>query len=300
MNSNLPMLRKFCLKLLLSATFVCPMALWGQQSVQFPFPEIPTMLTQPQERLVYMLEHFWDNYHFQDTTLANQTVAEQGFSDFVNLMQYADSAQASRAADIFVRKAFATGWGRGHYEQLADHYLGNPESPLRNDIVYAHLLRSMVPAYPKTDVRKTRVEYRLRMVSKNQVGSPAADFRFVSRQGRQSTLYQTVANRTLLIFNDPDCEHCQEMMPRLLSHPALRKNGLTVIAIYPDSDTSLWKKQVRQVPANWVDAYSPKGEIMSRQLYHLPAMPSMYLLDAKKRVLVKDGTLDAIVKALNE
>lgn len=51
-----------------------------QQSLQtqFPFPEIPTMLTQPEERKAYLMAHYWDNFNFADTALVNnRNVAEQ-------------------------------------------------------------------------------------------------------------------------------------------------------------------------------------------------------------------------------
>ena len=272
----------------------------SRAQVRFPFPQIPAMITDQQGRLAYMLEHFWDNYHFNDTTKANQDVAEQGVSDFVNLMQYADSSLARRAADQFVSKAFATQWGRSHYEGLLDHYLANPESPLRNDVVFSHLLRSMIENYPKDDVRRSRLQYRLHLVTKNQPGTKATDFNFETRQGKRSSLHKVQSPYTLLIFNDPECEHCHEIMPKLIATPALQDKRLKVLTVYPDTNTSLWKKSPRNLPANWIDVCSPQGEVMEKQLYHLPAMPSLYLLDEQKRVLVKDGTIDAVIQKLKE
>ena len=58
--------------------------------------------------------------------------------------------------------------------------------------------------------------------------------------------------------------------------------------VYPDDNLQAWKAQKRTVPNGWVDAYSPNGEITGRMLYYIPAMPSLYLLDAEKRVILKD------------
>lgn len=288
------------LLILLLFLTLSPNCLLAQGQVQFPFPEIPLMLTDPQERLAFMLDHFWDNYHFSDTTRANQDLAEQGISDFINLLQYSDSALTARAAKRFVSQAFATEWGRRHYESLLDHYLGNPESPLRNDVVYAHLLRQMEVNLPSNDVRRSRIAYRLNLVTKNQTGKKAADFEYITRQGQRSTLYKTRGSLILLVFNDPECEHCHEIMPKLIANPALQDARLRVLSIYPDSDTPLWKKSPRKLPSNWTDCYSPSGLISQKQLYYLPAMPALYLLDAQKRVLVKDGTIDDILKQISK
>ncbi len=275
-----------------------PMA--GAAQSDFPFPQIPSVLTDPADRLDYMLQHYWDEYNFRDTTKLNQDVAEQGLSDFINLMQYADTAQMRQAADRFSAKAFANEWGRSHYEELIEHYLGHPESPLRNDIFYACMLRSMNDAFPRTDERRSRFQYQLRQVAKNQVGTKANDFDYVTRDGKWHTLQQLKATYTLIIFSDPECEHCQEAMPKLIANPALQDKRLTVLSVYPDRNTQLWKKTANKLPSNWIDAYSPRGIIMEKQIYYLPALPSLYLLDAQKQVLIKDGKLEDVLARLKE
>ena len=42
---------------------------------KFPFPEIPTMLTQPEERKAYLMAHYWENFNFADTALVNNRSA---------------------------------------------------------------------------------------------------------------------------------------------------------------------------------------------------------------------------------
>ena len=54
---------------------------------KFPFPEIPTMLTQPEERKAYLMAHYWDNFNFADTALVdNRNVAEQGVADYLAIL----------------------------------------------------------------------------------------------------------------------------------------------------------------------------------------------------------------------
>ena len=50
-----------------------------QQRVQFPFPEIPATLTEPEARKAWLLIHYWEQLDFADTTLVNnRDVTEQG------------------------------------------------------------------------------------------------------------------------------------------------------------------------------------------------------------------------------
>lgn len=59
----------------------------SRTEASFPFPEIPAMLTQPEERKAYLLEHYWDRFSFADTALVNnREVTEQGFVNQISLL----------------------------------------------------------------------------------------------------------------------------------------------------------------------------------------------------------------------
>ena len=63
---------------------------------------------------------------------------------------------------------------------------------------------------------------------------------------------------------------------------------LTVLGIYPDADIDLWRKH--PLPDSWINGYDKGCIIDQKRLYDLRAIPSLYLLDKDKIVLVKDST----------
>jgi hypothetical protein len=246
---------------------VCSVSGWTQEAV-FPYPELPASLTDDRARLCYMLEHFWERYDFSDTLHANQQVGEQGLVDFVTLMAYPDSATCAKAANAFADSISSSEQRLGRFEDLLRHYLENPQSPLRNDTVYSHLLRAL----PTTPQR----QFLIRQLSLNRPGTQSVDFSFVDAEGNRQRLYALQGQYILLVFFDPQCEHCQEQMPQIKREPLLQKtSGLKVVYI----DTNL------------------NPDVM--KVFYLPALPSLYLLDAHKRVVVKDGSLQQIVSQLN-
>lgn len=287
-------------KLLMSMLLLLACSMGGRaQEVSFPYPAIPDVIVDEQARLSYVLEHFWDNYRFDDLSQPNRDVAEQGFVDYINLMQYADSATCATAARVLTDSITATEERLKHFDGLIDHYLGNPDSPMKNDVTYAHLLSAIVPRLAEGDATRSRLAYRLALVVKNQPGTMAADFEYIDRQGRHHRLYDTQSPLTLLVFSDPECEHCHEIMPRIIGNATLQNDPrLTVLNIYPDENRKAWEQDVKTLPQNWREGRSPEGEIMRKQLYALPALPSLYLLDREKRVLVKDGTLELVLQVL--
>ncbi len=278
---------------------LCARSMRAQSAVSFPYPEIPVSISEPQMRLSYLLNHFWDNFLFADTSQTNRKLAEQGIADYLNLLPHVeDSASQYSAVDVFVRQAFADASRSEAFENLLEHYLGNPASPLRNDGLYALLLRRIAMTLPEGDARLERYRQHQRLLSMNAPGTTAADFIYVARTGARGRLSNISSPYTLLVFSDPDCARCRENMPQLMASKALKDGRVRVLVVYPDADTSLWRQAKPDLPSNWTDAYSPEGEVMHRPLYHLPRLPALYLLDAEKHVLVKDGSLEEVVERI--
>ena len=278
---------------------LCRRPMRAQSAVSFPYPEIPVSISEPQMRLSYLLNHFWDNFLFADTSQTNRKLAEQGIADYLNLLPHVvDSASQCSAVDVFVRQAFANASRSEAFEDLLEHYLGNPGSPLRNDGLYALLLRRITMILPEGDARLERYRQHQRLLSMNAPGTTATDFIYVTRGGARGRLSDLSSPYTLLVFSDPDCARCRESMPQLMASKALKDGRVSVLVVYPDADTSLWRQAKSDLPSNWTDAYSPEGEVMHRPLYHLPRLPALYLLDADKHVLVKDGSLEEVVERI--
>lgn len=275
-----------------------PLNLMAQ--TDFPLPQIPETIAQPEARLSYLLHHFWDNYQFNDTTQVNQDLGEQGFADFLNLLGYGDDDLVDEAVKVFFDQAFSNRWGKAHYTQMISHYLDNPNSPLRNDAVYVHFLQHIRPYYANDAADRERYAFKLAQAKKNLPGHPATDFNYTERSGKQGKLSTIQAKFTLLFFHDPDCENCKRIMPIAVQERLLQRQDLAVLAIYADKDFEAWRKEVRTYPANWIDAYSPNGEILQKLLYYVPATPSFYLLDASKRVILKDAPLETVLAFLEQ
>ena len=280
---------------------LCARPMRAQGAVSFPYPEIPVSISEPRMRLSYLLNHFWDNFLFADTSQTNRKLAEQGMADYLNLLPHVeDSASQCSAVDVFVRQAFADASRSEAFENLLEHYLGNPASPLRNDGLYALLLRRIAMTLPEGDARLERYRQHQRLLSMNAPGTTATDFIYVTRGGARGRLSDLSSPYTLLVFSDPVCARCRENMPQLMASKALRDGRVRVLVVYPDADTSLWRQAKPDLPYDWTDAYSPEGEVMHRPLYHLPRLPALYLLDAEKHVLVKDGSLEEVVERIGK
>lgn len=291
-------LKTFSLFIVLSFLFACQ----GGSGVKNETPATvvegqDVAMSAPSATLAGRLETLWDGYDFADSTKANRDTGEQLFSDFIYLLQYADSATASNAVSSFYIKVSAHELSRSWCHATVDHYLANPDSPYRNDAVYVHFLSAFISRC-SDEALLDRARYMLDMVSRNRPGSVAADFGFVDRNGRAGRLHLLDSEFILLVFNDPGCDKCQQVMPSLLADPLFRSEKLLVLSVYPYDDAELWRNSTTAMPANWIDVHDAGSEILDGRLYYLPAMPSFYLLDKEKRVLLKDAPLWHVKKVI--
>ena len=68
------------------------------------------------------------------------------------------------------------------------------------------------------------------------------------------------------------------------------KVGQTVIERVPATLTA-WLNYRHNIPASWINSYDKQLRLRDEELYDLKAIPSLYLLDSEKRVMLKDCNL---------
>ena len=67
------------------------------------------------------------------------------------------------------------------------------------------------------------------------------------------------------------------------------KGQMKVLTVYPDEDVALWRERLPEMEKEWVNAYDKNQLITHDLLYDLSSIPSFYLLDKDKKVLLKDA-----------
>lgn len=276
------------------------------QKVEFPFPEIPATLTEPEARKSYLLTHYWDKFSFADTTLVNnRDVTEQGFVNFIALLL--DGTTSEELARESLKNWCAGFIGEAHARKVltktTDDYLYNLNSPFYNEALYGLYLETMLGVLPQTDAVRSSYQFKLELVRRNNVGDKATDFTYYLPDGTRRTLAATPAknDRLLLVFYDPECESCHEVLLQMVADTALaeavRAGKLSVLAVYTEGNDAAWRKALPDMPEGWTVG-TDREAVKQGALYDLKAMPSLYLLDGKKTVLLKDAAYEKIRAAL--
>lgn len=258
----------------------------------FPLPDLPAALNTPEARAGYLVEHYWEKWDFRRRpTAAEKDVLEQAFANYLYALPLATKETKGKSIRQLMQLAAAGDSSLLFFIKMSEKYLYEVGSPMHDEDTYLLFLQATARLPHLDTAQRERTAYRLQTVRKNRPGDPATDFRFRDRHGRTLSLRQTITRRTLLLFYDPDCEHCRQTLTEM--DDLTRRLAMPVIAIYAEGDTALFGRTKDQLPARWTVGIDITG-IRENTLYDLKAMPTLYVIGKDGRVEIKDATTDEI------
>ena len=282
-----------------------------------PFPQvvIPAAYTDPDERISYAIEHYWDGFFGGDGRTDSARVlgvpkgeVEQALANYIGVLGRAPLPQAGKAVsglfDALAAKQAADTSNRVYLAmtEMVARYLYDPNSPLRDEDLYLPFVQKMAASPLTREDMRTAYRYEAQMCALNPRGSVAPDFVMTLRGGTQVRMHSVRAERTLLFFSNPGCHNCKEIIDALQADGnvlnLIREGRLAVLNIYIDEDLDAWRSYMPIYPKEWLNGYDAAHILRQDVLYNIRAIPSLYLLDAEKRILLKDAPLERVQEAL--
>lgn len=298
------MKRPICILFFLLAWFSTPLV--GQERGEFPYPSPPAFLSNEDAVAEWKALHFWDCYDFAQTeSLYSAETNRTAFFDFLSVLYQTTPQHCAEAIGAMMDGAAESEDSYWYFLEMAEVVLYDPTSPMRNDLLWEHFLtHSISPRSPLDDLSKGRYISLLEIVSRNQQGDVATDFTYTLADGREGQLHTIEAPFTLLYFYNTDCGECARVRETLRACgylDALHLRGvIEVLALHPDGDMGSWYHSLGENPDWWITAYDKRGIIREKELYDLKAIPTIYLLDAQKCVVMKDPTVEDLVVVLGD
>ena len=294
----------------------------GKKAEQFnalPFPDVmpPEMMTDARDRAEYLALHYWDRIADPSRDYPSDSLivsgvrkedVEQKFADWTTVLERVSRSSADKAINTLYEKSVACerkDTSSNVFEtftELAEKYFYDPNSPLRDEDNY-HVFVKRLASYEGFDeAERGKYRFEAEMTALNRTGTIAADFRFADKNGRMHTLHGIQAPVTLLFFSNPGCNACMEIMNVLRGHEMISdmiSDGyLAVVNIYIDEDIQSWREYMPVYSEEWYNGFDPDLVIRNENLYHVRAIPSLYLLDHEKRVILKDAPENRVFNTL--
>ena len=70
--------------------------------------------------------------------------------------------------------------------------------------------------------------------------------------------------------------------------------------IFIDREVDAWKAKAATYPKNWINGYDHNFTIREDLIYNVRAIPSLYLLDSSKRVILKDAPVEQVLTFMRQ
>ena len=280
---------------------ICLPFTFKAQTAGFPLPDVPSILVTPTDRANYLAVHYWDRFDFKDNSLTSKSeITEQGFANFVSIMPYVTEKKEAFAA---LAKGMTENARMQEYMlEVAERYLFDNFSPVYDEELYLLFIEEVLKQPKYSLAQRERLRYQQGVVKKNRINTVATDFAFMHRNGKRMNLKEVKADYVLLYLNDPECNACKEIKESLEASEVINrwKNGgrMKVLSICIEGETAGWKNI--PAPEDWIDGCDRQRILLEEDLYDLRNLPAIYLLDAGKRIILKNATLPRLEQMLKQ
>ncbi|MEO5978057.1 MAG: thioredoxin-like domain-containing protein [Chryseolinea sp.] len=115
------------------------------------------------------------------------------------------------------------------------------------------------------------------------------------------SMYDIKNKYTVLYIFDPDCGHCKEETPKLVSFYNSKKWDIEVYAVSADSSMQKMRDYIKEMSMKWITVNGPRTYVGHYQdLYDAMTTPSLYVLDQKKKIIAKKVPADKLDEFLTQ
>ena len=217
---------------------------------------------------------------------------EAALKDFVFATAGPDEAKLLRVFDSVLVNAAQDSIMFHKTVAFLEKPFGDPNSQYRNENLYMGLLQAKLKSPWCDSVTKSKSLNVLYLLMQNRLGSTANDFVYTTAAGFKKRLYDLEADYILLYFYNPECDACKKIKAALINsaiiNSTIKSKKLKILAMYIDRDEKLWLDHLNDMPQEWIHGRDEDEYLFKNKVYDLRAIPTLYLLDKDKKVLLKD------------
>ena len=250
--------------------------------------------------------HFWDYTNFTDSALIRTSNFKSKLDDYFEHWVIIHPDSLYRACVDIIEKARPN---KTMFRYLL-HYCTNTS--------FDHKIMGMDEAFVKLGQRyymkKGEIywldEEALKKITDevikrqyNLIGKKGLALKLPTLEGNWTSLYETQAPYTLLLFWEPNCGHCKTTVPSVKKeiHDVFAPFGLKVFAVMTqtEKDKKAWEDFVEKYELfDFINTWDPNRQSNYWTLYNALTTPTMYILDKDKKIIAKNLTVEQMVDLL--
>jgi len=257
-------------------------------------------------QLRWYRQHFFDNFDLSDSALLRmpRPLYRDKVYEYLEKLYAPQADSLTRAIGPMVEKAKSN---KETYKYITFILLMKYQQPeiMGLDEVYVNVFDKYfgsgemdfwINAKTKKDLKDHADRLR-----KSLVGRKAPNLIMQDANFKPRSMYDIKNKYTILFIFDPDCGHCREETPKLVSFYNQKKYNLEVYAVSADTSMAKMRDYIKEMKMPWITVNGPRTYVGPYgDLYDAMTTPSLYVIDDKKMIIGKKIPADKLDEFLTQ
>ena len=267
--------------------------------------EIPDFADLPLEekklqKLAYRKEHFFDFVNMADPRMVH---SEAFFNKVFYYIQELTPNDFDALIESVDRVLELMKPSKTNFKYYLDHLMIDFASSdvIGMDKVYCHIVenyyaKGMAPWVQEEDLAEMVEDVKRRKPL--LLNNIAPDIEMEDQFGESLSLHKTISKYTVLYLWQPGCSHCKLSMPYMKSfHAKYKDRGIKIFSACTkigSKTEECWKYIEENELTGWINVTDKDLSSRFVQKYMAEKTPKIYILDADKRIILKDVGADQL------
>lgn len=239
----------------------------------------------------YFKNHYWDNVDPSDDRLLRTPIFHMKLKTFFDKVVIQAPDSIIEEGEKLIAK---TKGNKETFKYIIWYLTSTYENPtiMGMDAIFVHLVDQYYvtnKAYWVDSTTNQKIIHKALTLKPLLMGKPAPPIIMQDTTDRNIALYDIKSKYTVVAFWDPDCGHCQKIIPKLKEEydKTLKSKGVAVFSVDIEDADDKWKKFIKEKDLNFINVHDKYKQYFFRELYDVYSTPVIYLLDEQKRIKAK-------------
>ena len=264
----------------------------------FSYPVVPDTISTLENRSNFFVTHFWDNCNL-GRQITDKELLRSAFSDYVTFFRYAHRNVVHTSVSDLMNKAQSNMQNFWMIADNAEQALYSNEAVLQSDEAYMLFINAILRSSKVKKSEKERYQRQAMKINGNQIGAQLPGVSLKGVDGKSINIDNIKAATIIVAFIDPECDDCNIARLRLSTNVALNSiidgEKLALVCIYPGPYSKEWAAEASTYSDKWIVAASEDAD----ERFDLRQMPTIYVLDADKKIVAKNVRAEDILNMVN-
>jgi len=257
-------------------------------------------------QLRWYREHFFDNFDLAEPALIclPKPVYRDKIIEYLDKLYAPNPDSITKAIDKIVAKAKVNQETYKYSTWMCLLKYQQPEIMGLDEVyvnVYDKYFGSGEMDFWVNDKLKKNLKDHAERLRKSLVGKKAPNLIMQDANFKPRSMYDIKNKYTVLFIFDPDCGHCKEETPKLVSFYNKKKFDVEVYAVSADTSMAKMRDYIKDMNTKWITVNGPRTYVGPYQdLYDALVTPSLYIIDAQKKIIAKKVPADKVEDFLTQ